>query len=545
MLEHLAHIGIAACCAVGYHVLMCSLFHIDHWVFFIFSTYSCLMPFFDEDTGLLLLAAKVCFTDLCGERVCRCMTEEGTRGLGLLPKRAVDVMACEVMRALQLIGSAIVPISYVVPRKNVYEFHSDLFPDTLGATPATQAQDWWQNHDGQVTVGIKFSALSFCMTFRLFGYVILGPTSKFRHLQGTVLHRSSHISNLVAVPLATTGGQLAILELSKPGKLPPGTLATVQNVAGVTDFCWDPFNPARLAVAGEDAKIRLWHIPSEGLTVTLTEPEMILTGHTEKIYSIKFHPLASDVLASSSYDHSVRIWDVQSRKEAIRLEGHTEQIFSLAWSPNGQQLATACKDGRLRIYDPRSSTQPCQEGSGPPGTRGARVVWVCDGECLLVSGFDSPDVLRLGGWGEGEDYGLSFLRKVDCEVRDVEFARALRLGQTSVEPIAFSVPRVKVLTVEFLSGAASSLLAQPVVHEGLTLPPLSSLVPSAGLVRRSLSQYHREVTARQSVNQWDSKRTASDGPGERDLCPTSKPVFKCPREKCLKPKSESAKGRSM
>uniref|UniRef100_A0A8C4Q545 Coronin n=1 Tax=Eptatretus burgeri TaxID=7764 RepID=A0A8C4Q545_EPTBU len=116
---------------------------------------------------------------------------------------------------------------------------------------------------------------------------------------------------------------------------------------------------------------------------------MILTGHTEKIYSIKFHPLASDVLASSSYDHSVRIWDVQSRKEAIRLEGHTEQIFSLAWSPNGQQLATACKDGRLRIYDPRSSTQPCQEGSGPPGTRGARVVWVCDGECLLVSGFDS------------------------------------------------------------------------------------------------------------------------------------------------------------
>lgn len=31
-----------------------------------------------------------------------------------------------------------------------------------------------------------------------------------------------------------------------------------------------------------------------------------------------------------------------------------------------------------------------------------------------------------------------------CEVREVEFARALRLGQSTLEPVAFHVPRVKV-----------------------------------------------------------------------------------------------------
>lgn len=36
------------------------------------------------------------------------------------------------------------------------------------------------------------------------------------------------------------------------------------------------------------------------------------------------------------------------------------QIFGLAWSPNGQQLATVCKDGRLRVYEPRSSPEPLQ-----------------------------------------------------------------------------------------------------------------------------------------------------------------------------------------
>lgn len=35
----------------------------------------------------------------------------------MVPKMSLDVMACEVMRVLQLTDSCIVPISYQVPRK--------------------------------------------------------------------------------------------------------------------------------------------------------------------------------------------------------------------------------------------------------------------------------------------------------------------------------------------------------------------------------------------------------------------------------------------
>lgn len=34
-----------------------------------------------------------------------------------MPRLALDVMACEVLRVLQLTDTALVPISYVVPRK--------------------------------------------------------------------------------------------------------------------------------------------------------------------------------------------------------------------------------------------------------------------------------------------------------------------------------------------------------------------------------------------------------------------------------------------
>nr|XP_014129563.1 coronin-7 [Zonotrichia albicollis] len=563
------------------------------------------IPLYDADTGLLVLAGKgenllYCFEVAPAQpaltQVTQCRTEGSTRGLGAVPRLALDVMACEVLRVLQLTDTALVPISYVVPRKSVQEFHEDLFPDCTGMLPATDAQGWWAGDSQQVgrvslhparrptetftspiiagtvptnaghtdtdtghtdidtghtdadqseasgysspsslaSPGSAATSLS-ASTGPSSGFAsspsqkslqsILGPSSRFRHTQGRVLHRDLHLTNLrglslttpgesdgfcanlqrVALPLLSAGGQIAVLELSKPGRLPDVAVPTIQNGAAVADLTWDPFDPRRLAVAGEDAKIRLWRIPEGGLQETLQEPEAVLRGHTEKIYSIRFHPTASDLLVSSSYDMTVRIWELSTGQEVLCLQGHTDQIFSMAWSPDGKKLATVSKDGRIRLYEPRRGSQPQQEGPGPEGGRGARLVWVCGGDYILVSGFDSrserrillyraqalsegplsvlgldvapstllpfydedTSVVFLTGKGDTRVFlyevspeppyflecnsftsnephkGFVFLPKTACEVRDVEFARALRLGQSSLEPVAFHVPRVK------------------------------------------------------------------------------------------------------
>uniref|UniRef100_A0A672NKY1 Coronin n=1 Tax=Sinocyclocheilus grahami TaxID=75366 RepID=A0A672NKY1_SINGR len=519
-----------------------------------------LMPLFDPDSGLLIVSGNGesvidCFEVNSSEpflsQVSHCLTDVSTRGVALVPKLALDVSCCEVLRLMQLTDNFIVPISYQVPRKAGQDFHADLYPDTVGHTPAMTAEDWWKGENKQVltssgleastsssplstpsssaapsrspssTSGLSSGFLPSPSQSSRAIHSMLGPSSKFRHIQGAVLHRDTHITNLrglhlttpgecdgfcandqrVAVPLAIAGGQIAVFELSQPGKLPDTALPTIQNSVNVADFCWDPFDTHKLVVAGDDAKIRVWQIPKGGLTETLTEPERVLRGHTEKIYSIKFHPHASGLLASSSYDLTVRLWNLDTGEEVKRLCGHQDQIFGMAWSPDGKLLATVCKDGKVRLYDPRKSTLPVQEGPGPEGQRGARVVWVCDGKYLLVSGFDSrserqlylfsaeslasgsvasapadvspstlipfydPDtsVLILTGKVRecvpllsikiGHSFivtnrfiqqcGLCFLPKAECDVCDVEVARAIRLGKTTIEPVAFRVPRVK------------------------------------------------------------------------------------------------------
>ncbi len=66
-----------------------------------------------------------------------------------------------------------------------------------------------------------------------------------------------------------------------------------------------------------------------------------------------------------------------------------KKIFNISWSPCGSKLATICKDGFIRVYEPVDAETPViQEKAGPPpGGKSARIEWVSNGNGLLISGF--------------------------------------------------------------------------------------------------------------------------------------------------------------
>ena len=75
----------------------------------------------------------------------------------------------------------------------------------------------------------------------------------------------------------------------------------------------------------------------------------VLAGHQGGVHSVAWSPDGQHV-ATGSRDHTARIWDAETRELAYTLEGHTETVNSAVFSPDGQHVATGSSDNTARIW---------------------------------------------------------------------------------------------------------------------------------------------------------------------------------------------------
>jgi WD40 repeat protein len=81
-------------------------------------------------------------------------------------------------------------------------------------------------------------------------------------------------------------------------------------------------------------------------------------GHSETIFDLKYHPTQESLLASCSYDGTVRIWDTSTMKLIVvndtnRATPQAEKkiIYSCSWHPKLTKVAISTVNGCLMIYD--------------------------------------------------------------------------------------------------------------------------------------------------------------------------------------------------
>jgi WD40 repeat protein len=198
---------------------------------------------------------------------------------------------------------------------------------------------------------------------------------------------SSASANWIAMAWESGGGgSVGILDAHKPGKLEPTKvqffnfflslarylLTQVPLLTGhkgaVLDLDFSPFNDDMLATSSEDTKIHIWNIAG-GFEGHKSDVAQTLSGHTKKVGTIRWHPIANNIIASSATDYQVRVWDVETGKSVLRVDGHTAIIQSCEWNYDGSKLVSNAKDKQVRILDPRSQSivSSCESHVGVKG----------------------------------------------------------------------------------------------------------------------------------------------------------------------------------
>ncbi|KAI8882246.1 WD40 repeat-like protein [Backusella circina FSU 941] len=76
-----------------------------------------------------------------------------------------------------------------------------------------------------------------------------------------------------------------------------------------------------------------------------------LKGHTGAVYTVEFS-LNGALLASGSFDKTVRIWDTASaQKETLCLKAHTLNISDLSWTADSSMLLSGAYDETCKTWD--------------------------------------------------------------------------------------------------------------------------------------------------------------------------------------------------
>eukprot|EP00124_Ichthyophonus_hoferi_P003903 Ihof_evm1s377 gene=Ihof_evmTU1s377 len=135
----------------------------------------------------------------------------------------------------------------------------------------------------------------------------------------------------------------------------------------------------RLVSGSDDFTMYMWD------PATTKKPITRMTGHQQLINHVCFSP-DGRLVASGSFDKSVKIWDGRTGKFLASMRGHVGAVYQVCWSADSRMLVSASKDSTMKVWDSKTKKLTCDL----PGHADEvyAVDWSPDGQRVASGGKD-------------------------------------------------------------------------------------------------------------------------------------------------------------
>jgi RNA polymerase sigma factor (sigma-70 family) len=143
----------------------------------------------------------------------------------------------------------------------------------------------------------------------------------------------------------------------------------------------------------------------------------VFEGHSDRVAWVCFSPDGKRTV-STSFDTTVRIWDVATGKELHCLTGHADRSDCAVFSPDGKSLLSCSWDGTVRLWDVETGKELKRFGAtGAPGIHITRLAFFPDGKrflcvatdhhALQIRDVETGDVVKDFGNHDGHIYPVA------------------------------------------------------------------------------------------------------------------------------------------
>lgn len=93
----------------------------------------------------------------------------------------------------------------------------------------------------------------------------------------------------------------------------------------------------------------LFLFPNSEATSSSYQLHARLSGHRGMVGCVAFS-CDGQMLASGGFDSTIRLWEVKSLKQLAMLGGHSDVVSGVTFSPNSKEFASCSWDGAIRIW---------------------------------------------------------------------------------------------------------------------------------------------------------------------------------------------------